>query len=238
MSSTVYTRILLKLSGEVLAGDSGYGIDGKMLMYLAQEVQTVVELGVQTAIVIGGGNIFRGIQGEARGIARATGDSIGMLATVMNSLALQGTLESLGIPTIVHTAIEMGEIAKPFNRREACDYLAQGYVVIFAAGTGHPFFTTDTAASLRAIEIDADIILKATKVDGVFSADPVTDPIATRFEQISYVDVLQKQLKVMDLTAISLCMEHKMPIIVFNLKKSDNIKRLMLGETIGTLVKD
>lgn len=238
MPSTVYKRILLKLSGEVLAGKAGYGIDGNMLEYLAKEVQDAVKLGVQLAIVIGGGNIFRGIQGESRGIPRATGDYIGMLATVMNSLALQETLENLGVPARVQTAIEIGQIAEPFIRRKALDHLEQGKVVIFAAGTGHPFFTTDTAASLRAIEIDAEAILKATKVDGVYSADPVIDPTATRFEQITYLEVLQRQLKVMDLTAISLCMEHKMPIIVFNLKKQGNVKRIVLGdESIGTLVK-
>jgi uridylate kinase len=209
-----------------------------MLEYLAQEVQDAVKLGVQLAIVIGGGNIFRGIQGESRGIPRATGDYIGMLATVMNSLALQETLENLGVAARVQTAIEIGQIAEPFIRRKALDHLEQGKVVIFAAGTGHPFFTTDTAASLRAIEIDAEAILKATKVDGVYSADPVIDPTATRFEQITYLEVLQRQLKVMDLTAISLCMEHKMPIIVFNLKKQGNVKRIVLGdESIGTLVK-
>jgi len=238
MSSTVYKRILLKLSGEVLAGDAGYGIDGSMLEYLAKEVQGVVELGVQVAIVIGGGNIFRGIQGESRGIPRATGDYIGMLATVMNSLALRETLESLGVPARVQTAIEMRQIAEPFILKKTLDHLEGNKVVIFAAGTGHPFFTTDTAASLRAVEIGAEVILKATKVDGVYSADPVLDPTATRFEQITYLEVLQQQLKVMDLTAISLCMDHNMPIIVFNLRKQGNVKRIVLGESIGTLVRN
>ncbi len=237
MSSTPYKRILLKLSGEVLAGAAGVGIDGTMLDYLAREVRDAVQLGVQVALVIGGGNIFRGIQGESRGIPRATGDYIGMLATVMNAIALQGTLESLEISANVQTAIAMGEIAESFNRRNALQHLEQKDVVIFAAGTGHPFFTTDTAAALRAIEINADVILKATKVDGVYSADPVLDPTASRFEQITYIEVLQRQLKVMDLTAISLCMDNEMPIIVFNLKQQGNIKRIVSGESIGTLVK-
>ncbi len=237
MSSTPYKRILLKLSGEVLAGAAGVGIDGTMLDYLAREVRDAVQLGVQVALVIGGGNIFRGIQGESRGIPRATGDYIGMLATVMNAIALQGTLESLEISANVQTAIAMGEIAESFNRRNALQHLEQKDVVIFAAGTGHPFFTTDTAAALRAIEINADVILKATKVDGVYSADPVLDPTASRFEQITYIEVLQRQLKVMDLTAISLCMDNEMPILVFNLKQQGNIKRIVSGESIGTLVK-
>lgn len=238
MSSIAYQRILLKLSGEVLAGERGTGIDGKMLEYLAGEVKAVVELGIQVAIVIGGGNIFRGVQGETRGIPRVSGDQIGMLATVINSIALQETLESVGVPSRVQTAIEMGPIAEPFIRKKALDYLKNGEVVIFAGGTGHPFFTTDTAASLRAIEIEADAILKATKVDGVYSADPMHDPTATRFDRITYLEVLQQQLKVMDLTAISLCMEHNMPIIVFNLKEAGNVKHIILGETIGTLVKN
>ena len=238
MPPIAYKRILLKLSGEVLAGKAGYGIDGDMLDYLAKEVQEIVELGVQVAIVIGGGNIFRGIQGETRGIPRPTGDQMGMLATVMNSLALQETLRSCGIPAKVQTAIDMRPIAEPFSRQKSLDYLKDGHVVIFAAGTGHPFFTTDTAASLRAVEIEAEAILKATKVDGVYSADPVLDPTATRFDRITYLEVLQRQLKVMDLTAISLCMEHNTPIIVFNLKKQGNVKRIVLGETIGTLVRN
>lgn len=238
MSSIAYQRILLKLSGEVLAGECGTGIDGKMLEYLAGEVKAVVELGIQVAVVIGGGNIFRGVQGETQGIPRVSGDQIGMLATVINSIALQETLESLGVPSRVQTAIEMGPIAEPFIRKKALDYLKNGKVVIFAAGTGHPFFTTDTAASLRAIEIEADAILKATKVDGIYSADPMHEPTATRFDRITYLEVLQQQLKVMDLTAISLCMEHNMPIIVFNLKEAGNVKHIILGETIGTLVKN
>ena len=237
MFSGPYPRILLKLSGEVLAGEAGYGIDGAMLTYLAQEVQSAVDLGGQVAIVIGGGNIFRGIQGTSRGIPRAAGDQMGMLATVINSLALAETLESLGVPATVYTAIPMGAVAALFDRKKAIQALQQGQVVIFAAGTGHPFFTTDTAAALRAIEIEADVILKATKVDGVYSADPERDATATRFDRITYLDVLQRQLKVMDLTAISLCMEHRLPIIVFNVKEPGNVKRIVSGETLGTLVQ-
>jgi uridylate kinase len=237
MSSIVYKRILLKLSGEVLAGAAGYGIDGAMLAYLAQEIQSAWELGTQVAVVIGGGNIFRGIEGESRGIDRASGDYMGILATVINSIALQETLESFGIATRVQTAIEIQQIAEPYNRPKALRHLEEGGVVIFAAGTGHPFFTTDTAAALRAVEIGANILLKATKVDGVYSADPMRDPTATRFEQVTYLEVLQQQLKVMDLAAISLCMEHRLPIIVFNLKKQGNIKQIVLGEAVGTLVK-
>jgi uridylate kinase len=230
--------VLLKLSGEVLAGSAGYGIDGNMLEYLADEVQCAYQTGVQIAIVIGGGNIFRGIQGEARGIERASGDYMGMLATVINSLALQDSLEDRDVPVCVQTAITMRQIAEPFVRKEALRHLNAGRVVIFAAGTGHPFFTTDTAAALRAVEIGADAMLKATKVDGVYSADPVNDPTAHRFDRITYLEVLQQQLRVMDLTAISFCMEHALPIIVFNLKTSGNITRIVAGESIGTLVKN
>jgi uridylate kinase len=235
---TAYKRILLKLSGEMLAGNVGYGIDGAMLAYLANEVQSITALGVEVAIVIGGGNIFRGIEGASRGIERAIGDYMGMLATVMNSLAIQDALVSVGIPAYVQTAIAMQPIAELYSRSEALRHLTAGHVVIFAAGTGHPFFTTDTAAALRAVEIRAEIILKATKVDGMYSADPMREPTATRFDQITYLEVLQQQLKVMDLTAISFCMEHKLPIMVFNLKPSGNIKRIVLGESIGTLVKN
>ncbi|PID56896.1 UMP kinase [candidate division KSB3 bacterium] len=236
MTSIVYRRVLLKLSGEVLAGDRGYGIDGKMLEYLAGEVASLHELGIEVAIVIGGGNIFRGVQGLGRGIARTSGDYMGMLATVMNSIALQEGLKTLGVPARIQAAIDMGPIAEPFVLERALASLDAGQLVIFAAGTGHPFFTTDTAASLRAIEIGADAILKATKVDGVYSADPVSDPNARRFDRISYLEVLQKQLTVMDLTAISLCMEHKMPLVVFDLKTAGNARRIVCGESIGTLV--
>jgi uridylate kinase len=238
MSSIAYRRVLLKLSGEVLAGDAGYGIDGKMLEYLSGEVKTLTELGVEVAIVIGGGNIFRGVQGLGRGIPRTSGDHMGMLATVMNSIALKEGLSSLGISASVQSAVGMGPIAEPFVLNHALSALEKGSVVIFAAGTGHPFFTTDTAASLRAIEIGADAILKATKVDGVYSADPMRDSTARRFERITYLEVLQQQLKVMDLTAISLCMEHNMPILVFNLKTVGNVKRIVCGESIGTLVRN
>ncbi|PIE33462.1 UMP kinase [candidate division KSB3 bacterium] len=236
MPSIAYTRILLKLSGEVLAGEQGVGLDGTMLDYVASEVKSAVELGVQVAIVIGGGNLFRGVQGESRGIPRASGDFIGMLATVMNSIALQETLKSLGVSAQVQTATDMGPIAEPFVRQKALEYLDNGDVVIFGGGTGHPFFTTDTAASLRAVEVEANAIFKATKVDGVYSDDPVRNPRATRFEEISYREVLQRRLQVMDLTAISLCMEHNMPIIVFNLKQPGNVKRIVAGEAIGTKV--
>lgn len=238
MSSVVYRRVLLKLSGEVLAGDAGYGIDGSMLEYLASEVKSLTDLGVEVAIVIGGGNIFRGVQGQGRGIPRASGDQMGMLATVINSIALQEGLESLGISATVQTAIDMRPVGEPFALKRALASLKNGNVVIFAAGTGHPFFTTDTAASLRAIEIEADAIFKATKVDGVYSADPMRDPTAQRFEHITYLEVLQQQLKVMDLTAISLCMEHNMPILVFDLKTAGNAKRIVCGEPIGTLVRN
>ncbi len=234
--TAVYQRILLKLSGEVLAGTNETGIDGGMLDYVAREVKSAVELGVQVAIVIGAGNIFRGVQGQQRGIPRASGDLMGMLATVINSVALQETLEGLGLPTLMQTAIPMGQIAHPFHRKEAIHALTQGTVVIFAAGTGHPFFTTDTAAALRSVEIDAHAIFKATKVDGMYSADPVKDPSAIRFDRISYFEVLQRQLKVMDLTAISFCLEHDMPIVVFNLKEPGNIKRILSGEAVGTVV--
>ena len=209
-----------------------------MLEYLAKEIQRVCKVGVQVAVVIGGGNIFRGIEGESRGIERASGDYMGMLATVINSIALQETLESFGIATRVQTAIEMQPISEPYIRPKALRHLEEGKVVIFAAGTGHPFFTTDTAAALRAVEIGAEVLLKATKVDGGYSADPMRYPTATRFEHIAYLEVLQQQLKVMDLAAISLCMEHKLPIIVFNRKKQGNIQRIVLGEAVGTMVKD
>jgi len=236
MPSIAYQRILLKLSGEVFAGAAGYGLDGAILAYLANEIRGVCQSGVQTAIVIGGGNIFRGLAGEARGIERTAGDYMGMLATVINSLALQDSLENIGIATRVQTAIDMRPIAEPYLRRKALRHLEQGRVVIFAAGTGHPFFTTDTAGALRAVEIGADVMLKATKVDGMYSADPLRDPAATRFERITYLEILQHQLKVMDLTAIAFCMEQALPIIVFDLKTPGNLKRVVSGESIGTLV--
>ncbi len=232
-----YKRILLKLSGEALAGQQGYGIDPEILRGIAVEIREVVKLGVQVAIVIGGGNIFRGVAASSMGMDRASADYMGMLATVMNSLALQDALEKAGVITRVQSAIEMQEIAEPYIRRRAVRHLEKNRVVIFGAGTGNPFFTTDTAASLRAIEIGAEIILKATKVDGVYNADPNKVMDAVKFDQLSYLDVLKKGLQVMDSTATSLCMDNKLPIIVFDLTTRGNIQRVVCGEQIGTLVK-
>jgi uridylate kinase len=235
-ASPAYTRILLKLSGEALMGDQSYGVDPAVTTRIAHEVAAIQALGVQTAIVIGGGNIFRGLAASARGMDRSTADYMGMLATVINSLALQDALERNGVPTRVLTAIEMRAVAEPFIRRRAMRHLEKGRVVVFAAGTGNPYFTTDTAAALRAMEIRADVILKATKVDGIYSADPVKDPSARRYERISYLDVLQQQLQVMDATAISLCMDNALPIVVFNMNEAGNIGRVVRGEPVGTLV--
>ncbi len=232
-----YKRILLKLSGEALAGRQGYGIDPDIIMGIAKEIRDVVDLGVQLAIVIGGGNIFRGLAASSAGMDRASADYMGMLATVMNSLALQDALEKAGVITRVQSAIEMQEIAEPYIRRRAVRHLEKGRVVIFGAGTGNPFFTTDTAASLRAIEINAEIILKATKVDGVYNADPNKDKDAVKYDQLSYLDVLKQGLQVMDSTATSLCMDNDLPILVFDLTSSGNIKRVVCGEQIGTIVK-
>jgi uridylate kinase len=232
-----YKRILLKISGEILAGDADYGIDPPVIQQIAREIKEVRNLGVEVAIVIGGGNIFRGMAASSRGMDRASADYMGMLATVLNGLALQDALEKIGVYTRVQTAIEMREVAEPYIRRRAIRHLEKGRVVIFAAGTGNPFFTTDTTASLRAMEIGADVILKATKVDGIYEADPMIDKKARKFEELTYFDVLKKQLKVMDATAISLCMDHGIPIIVFNLKKKGNIKRTVLGEKVGTRVR-
>jgi uridylate kinase len=231
-----FKRILLKLSGEALMGNEPYGIDPAVATRIAQDVAEIQSLGVQTAVVIGGGNIFRGLAASARGMDRSTGDYMGMLATVINALALQDALEHHGVPTRVLTAIEMRAVAEPFIRRRAVRHLEKGRVVVFAAGTGNPYFTTDTAAALRAMEMKAEVILKATKVDGIYTADPVKDPTATRFDRISYLQVLQDRLQVMDATAISLCMDNKLPILVFNLKTPGNIRRVVMGETIGTLV--
>ncbi|MCK9171874.1 UMP kinase [Desulfuromonas thiophila] len=231
-----YSKILLKLSGEALAGEHGYGIDPKVIHGIADEVREVVELGVQVALVIGGGNIFRGLAASSAGMDRASADYMGMLATVMNSLALQDALEKVGVITRVQSAIEMREIAEPYIRRRAVRHLEKGRVVIFAAGTGNPYFTTDTAASLRAMEIGAEVILKATKVDGVFNADPAKDASAVKFDRLSYLDVLQRGLQVMDATATSLCMDNQLPILVFNLTHPGNIKKAVMGEKIGTLV--
>ena len=232
-----YKRILLKISGEILAGDADYGIDPPVIQQIAREIKEVRNLGVEVAIVIGGGNIFRGMAASSRGMDRASADYMGMLATVLNGLALQDALEKIGVYTRVQTAIEMREVAEPYIRRRAIRHLEKGRVVIFAAGTGNPFFTTDTTASLRAMEIGADVILKATKVDGIYEADPMIDKKARKFEELTYFDVLKKQLKVMDATAISLCMDHRIPIIVFSLKKKGNIKRVVLGEKVGTKVR-
>ena len=217
-------------------GNEHYGIDPAVATRIAQDIAEIQSLGVQTAVVIGGGNIFRGLAASARGMDRSTGDYMGMLATVINALALQDALEHNGVPTRVLTAIEMRAVAEPFIRRRAVRHLEKGRVVVFAAGTGNPYFTTDTAAALRAMEMKAEVILKGTKVDGIYTADPVKDPSATRFDRISYLQVLQDRLQVMDATAISLCMDNKLPILVFNLKTPGNIRRVVMGETVGTLV--
>jgi uridylate kinase len=231
-----YRRIVLKLSGEALAGSQGYGIDPGTLERLGSEVRDVADLGVQVAIVIGGGNIFRGIAASAGGMDRSTADYMGMLATVINALALQDALEKAGLQTRVLSAIEMRAVAEPYIRRRAIRHLEKGRIVIFAAGTGNPFFTTDTAGALRAIEIGADAIMKATKVDGIYSADPKHDSTAERLARTTYIDVLSRRLAVMDTTAISLCMENTLPIIVFDLTRPGNIKRIVLGEPVGSIV--
>jgi len=231
-----YQRVLLKLSGEALMGEQQFGVDPAVTTRIARDVRDIQNLGVQTAIVIGGGNIFRGLAASVRGMDRATADYMGMLATVINALALQDALERQGVLTRTVTAIEMRAVAEPFIRRRAIRHLEKGRVVIFAAGTGNPYFTTDTAAALRAMEIKAEVILKGTKVDGIYTADPVLDPHATMYSAISYLQVLERQLKVMDSTAISLCMDNKLPIVVFNLREPGNIRRVVLGEAVGTTV--
>ncbi len=236
MPKSKYQRILLKLSGEALMGSGSYGIDPDTLRSIAEQIREIIDLGVQVAVVIGGGNIFRGVAGSTRGMDRSSADYMGMLATVINSLALQDALEKLGVVTRVLSAIEMQQVAEPYIRRRAIRHLEKGRVVIFGAGTGNPYFTTDTAASLRAMEIHAEVIMKATKVDGIYTADPKKEPDAVRFEQLSYLDVLQKGLKVMDATAISLCMDNAMPILVFDLTEPGNIRRAVTGEAIGTVV--
>ncbi|MEJ2199579.1 MAG: UMP kinase [Desulfuromonadaceae bacterium] len=233
----VYRRILLKLSGEALAGKQGYGIDPEVIADIAEEIREVISLGAQVALVIGGGNIFRGVAAASRGMDRASADYMGMLATVMNSLAMQDALEKVGVTTRVQSAIEMQEVAEPYIRRRAVRHLEKGRVVIFGAGTGNPFFTTDTAASLRAMEIGADVILKATKVDGVYDSDPAKNKDAVKLPNLTYLDVLKHGLQVMDATAISLCMDNGLPIVVFDLTRRGNIKRVVLGEQIGTIVK-
>jgi uridylate kinase len=232
-----YTRILLKLSGEALMGDKQYGIDPAVTAQIARDVGEVQALGVETAIVIGGGNIFRGLAASARGMDRATGDYMGMLATVINALALQDALEQSGVVTRVMSAIEMRAVAEPFIRRRAIRHLEKGRAVIFAAGTGNPYFTTDTAAALRAMEIRAGVIMKATKVDGIYSADPLKEPGATRYESISYLQALEQRLQVMDATAISLCMDNQLPILVFNLRTPGNLRRAVMGEAVGSVVR-
>ena len=232
-----YKRVLLKLSGEALIGEKTFGIDPKVVHYIADELKEIYDSGVQVAIVIGGGNIFRGLEASAEGMERTTADYMGMLATVLNALALQNGLERAGIPTRVQSAIEMQQLAEPYIRRRAVRHLEKGRFVIFAAGTGNPYFTTDTAAALRSVEIEAEVILKATKVDGVYSGDPVRDPKAKKYTEISYMDVLKKRLRIMDSTAISLCMDNNLPIIVYNLTGKGNIKKVLEGRKIGTLVK-
>ncbi|MDE3057544.1 MAG: UMP kinase [Bacteroidota bacterium] len=234
----IYKRILLKLSGEALMGSLEYGIDAKTIAGFANEIKSVQELGVQVGIVIGGGNIYRGVENSSDGIDKVTGDHMGMLATVINALALQSALERHGVFTRCQTAINMERIAEPFIRRRAIRHLEKGRIVIFAAGTGNPYFTTDTAAVLRAIEIEADIIVKGTRVDGVYDSDPEKNPAAKRFPEISYEEVLRKDLRVMDLTAITLCKENHLPIAVFNMNVPLNLKRLVLGENVGTTVCD
>ena len=237
MDKPVYNRVLLKLSGESLAEqDGGFGINVDSINNLAKEVLAGQGLGVQIAIVIGGGNIFRGATASSLGMERVTGDYMGMLSTIINALALQHALESVGINTRVQTAIEIPQMAEPYIRRRAIRHLEKGRVVIFASGTGNPYFTTDTAASLRAVEIGADVIFKATKVDGIYSADPMKDDSATKFDHLTYLEVLEKGLKVMDSTSVSLCMDNKLPMVVFNIRGENSIKRVLLGEKLGTVV--
>jgi uridylate kinase len=235
-SAVHYARILLKLSGEALSGGEGFGINPEIVKGIARQVADVYGMGIQIAIVVGGGNIFRGATGKALGMDRATGDYMGMLATVINSLAIQDSLEKLSVPTRVMTAMEMRSIAEPYIRRRAIRHLEKGRVIILSGGTGNPFFTTDTAASLRAIEIGAQVLMKATKVSGVFDRDPAKDRDAIKLDSISYIDVIRKQLRVMDLTAISLCMDNNLPIYVFNLFEENSIKRIVAGEQIGTRI--
>ena len=237
MEKSVYKRVLLKLSGESLAEqDGGFGIDVEAIKNLAKEVLDGKNLGVEMAIVIGGGNIFRGATASNLGMERVTGDYMGMLATIINALALQHALEDVGVQTRVQTAIEIPQVAETYIRRRAIRHLEKGRVVIFAAGTGNPYFTTDTAASLRAVEIGADVIFKATKVDGIYSADPMEDDSAVKFSQLSYLEILKKGLQVMDSTSVSLCMDNKLPMIIFNVREKSSIKKVLMGEKIGTLV--
>ena len=231
-----YKRIILKVTGEIFAGEQKFGIDGRTVKAFAQEIKEVKELGCEIALVVGGGNIFRGAVASEMGMDRASADTMGMLATIINSLALQDALEKLGVSTRVLSAIEMRQVAEPYIRRRATRHLEKGRVVVFAGGTGNPYFTTDTTASLRAMEVGAEVILKATKVAGIYDADPFTHEGARKFDELTYIEVLNRELKVMDSTAISLCMDHQLPIIVFNLMEKGNIKRVVSGESIGTLV--
>ncbi|HEY8392502.1 MAG TPA: UMP kinase [Capillibacterium sp.] len=237
MGAPKYRRIMLKLSGEALAGEKGFGLNHEVVDSVARQIQEVVNLGVQVAVVVGGGNFWRGVTASSQGIDRATADYMGMLATVMNALALQDAFEKIGMATRVLTAIEMREVAEPYIRRRAIRHLEKGRVVIFGAGTGNPFFSTDTAAALRAIEVEAEVILKATKVDGVYEQDPLLNPEAKKYDDLKFIEVLNKRLKVMDSTATSLCMDNQIPIIVFNLNETGNIKRIVMGERVGTFVK-
>lgn len=232
-----YRRILLKLSGESLMGERNYGLDPQMLTHYAQDIKTITDLGVQVAIVIGGGNIYRGMNEAETGIERAHGDYMGMLATVINGMALQAALERIGVKTRLQSAIEMDQVAEPYIRRKAIRHLEKGRVVIFGAGTGNPYFTTDTAGSLRAIEMNADVILKGTRVDGIYSSDPEKNRDAIRYEEVSFNDVISKNLKVMDMTAFTLCQENNLPIIVFDMNKPGNLADVVSGKNVGTLVK-
>jgi uridylate kinase len=231
-----YRRVLLKISGEALAGRQGYGIEPETINRIAEEIREVVEMGVQLAIVIGGGNMFRGIAASAGGMDRATGDYMGMLATVINALALQDAIEKAGVPVRVLSAIEMRAVAEPYIRRRAMRHLEKGRVVVFAAGTGNPFFTTDTAGALRAVEIGAEALLKASRVDGIYTADPLKDPKAVKLARVGYIEALNRGLEVMDTTAISLCMDNKLPIVVFDLTTRGNIRRIVAGEAVGSIV--
>lgn len=237
MDSPKFRRIVLKLSGEALAGDKGFGIDPEIVNSIARQTKEVFDMGVEVAVVVGGGNFWRGLAASNRGMDRATADYMGMLATVMNALALQDSFEKHGMETRVQTAIEMREIAEPYIRRRAIRHLEKGRIVIFAAGTGNPFFSTDTTAALRAVELDAQIILMAKKVDGVYSADPKKDPLAKKFDDLHFIEILNKRLNVMDSTATSLCMDNHIPIVVFNLNEIGNIKRAVMGEKVGTFVR-
>ena len=231
-----FKRIILKISGEVLVGEEGYGVSSEVISAISREIKEVMERGVQVAVVVGGGNFFRGIDASSKGVDRTSGDYMGMLATVINSLALQDALEKIGVFTRVQSAIDMRQVAEPYIRRKAIRHLEKTRAVIFAGGTGNPYFSTDTAASLRAVEIGADVLLKATKVDGVYDSDPMENEDAVKFDRLSYIDVLKKNLRVMDLTAVSLCMDNQLPIIVFNIRQEGNIVRAVMGEKLGTII--